>query len=125
MTLEKYMEITNTDFESIEKDFRKQALWQLKKMFVLQEYADKNGISVGKEEMNEEMERIAQRTGKEVEDVKQILEKNNKMDDLMDQKLQQKLILDILQKVKTKELEEPINIDQWKALEDPEEEMVE
>ncbi|MDD3713546.1 MAG: trigger factor, partial [Atribacterota bacterium] len=78
-----------------------------------------------KEEMNEEMERIAQRTGKEVEDVKQILEKNNKMDDLMDQKLQQKLILDILQKVKTKELEEPINIDQWKALEDPEEEMVE
>lgn len=97
----------------------------MKKMFVLQEYADKNGISVGKEEMNEEMERIAQRTGKEVEDVKQILEKNNKMDDLMDQKLQQKLILDILQKVKTKELEEPINIDQWKALEDPEEEMVE
>jgi len=47
------------------------------------------------------------------------------MDDLMDQKLQQKLILDILQKVKTKELEEPLNIDQWKALEDPEEEMVE
>ena len=75
--------------------------------------------------MNEEMERIAKSTGKEVEDVKQILEKNNKMDDLMDHKIQQKLILDILQKVKTNELEEPINIDQWKALEDPEEEMVE
>ncbi len=125
MTLEKYMEIANTDFESIEKDFREQALWQLKKMFVLQEYADKNSISVGEEEIKEELESIAQRAGKEVEDVKQILEKNNKMDDLMDQKLQQKLILDILQKVKTKELEEPLNIDQWKALEDPEEEMVE
>ncbi|QPM66950.1 trigger factor [Atribacter laminatus] len=125
MTLERYMEITNTDFESIEKDFRKQALWQLKKMFVLQEYADKNSISVGEEEMKEELGRIAQRAGKEVEDVKQILEKNNKMDDLMDQKLQQKLILDILQKVKVKEMEEPLNIDQWKALEDPEEEMME
>ena len=125
MTLEKYMEITNTDFEGIEKDFRKQALWQLKKLFVLQEYANKNGISVREEEMNEDLERIAQRTGKEVEDIKQILKKNNKMDDLMDQKFQQKLVVDILQKVKTKEMEEPINIDQWKALEDPEEEMVE
>ncbi|NLJ49040.1 MAG: trigger factor [Candidatus Atribacteria bacterium] len=125
MTLEKYLEITDTDFEDFEKDFRKQAYWQLKKLFVLQEYANKNGISVREEEMNEDLEKIAQRTGKEVEDVKQILKKNNKMDDLMDQKFQQKLILDILQKVKTKELEEPINIDQWKALEDPEEEMVE
>jgi FKBP-type peptidyl-prolyl cis-trans isomerase (trigger factor) len=94
-------------------------------MFVLQEYAKKNGIAVGQEEMNEEMAKIAQENGKEMEEVRQILKKNDKMDELQDQKLRQKIILDILQKVKIKELEEPLNVDQWKALEDPEEEMVE
>lgn len=125
MTLEKYLEITDTDFESVEEEFRKRAFWQLKKMFVLQEYAKKNGIAVGQEEMNEEMAKIAQENGKEIEEVRQILKKNDKMDELQDQKLRQKIILDILQKVKIKELEEPLNVDQWKALEDPEEEMVE
>jgi len=125
MTLEKYLEITDTDFESVEEEFRKRAFWQLKKMFVLQEYAEKNGIAVGQEEMNEEMAKIAQENGKEIEEVRQILKKNDKMDELQDQKLRQKIILDILQKVKIKELEEPLNVDQWKALEDPEEEMVE
>jgi hypothetical protein len=53
------------------------------------------------------------------------LERNDKIEDLHDQKMQQKLIDDLVQKVKTKEVEDPLNFDQWNTLEDPEEEMVE
>jgi len=125
LTLEKYMELTNTDFDGIEKDFRKRALWDLKKLFVLEEYALKNNISIDKEEMDSELAKVAERTGKTVDEVKQVLERNNKLEDMRDQKLQQKMIGDILKKVKVKEFEDPLNLDQWKTLEDPEEEMVE
>ena len=124
LTLEKYMELTNTDFESIEKDFHKQAQWELKKMFVLKEYISQNNISVGEDEITAELEKIAQKIGKEVENVRSILERNDKFDDFREQKIHQKLIDDILQKVKVREIEEPLNLDQWKTLEDPEEEMV-
>jgi len=125
LTLERYMELTNTDFAGIENSFRKRASWELKKYFVLHEYAVKNNISVSEGDLNYELNRIAERSGKDIDEVKKILERNDKINDLHDQKMQQKLIDDLVQKVKMKEVEDPLNFDQWNTLEDPEEEMVE
>ncbi|MCX6089389.1 MAG: trigger factor [Candidatus Atribacteria bacterium] len=124
MTMERYMELTNSDFAAMETNFRKLSEWNLKKIFVFQEYAEENHISVTDEEIFQELDRMAERSGKGLEEVRSILKRNDKMDQMRENQKNRKLLNDLVAKVKVKEVPESINFDQWKALEDPEEEMV-
>ncbi|MEI6157643.1 MAG: trigger factor, partial [Atribacterota bacterium] len=124
MTMERYMELTNSDFAAMETNFRKLSEWNLKKVFVFQEYAEENHILVTDEEISQELDRMAERSGKGLEEVRSILKRNDKMDQMRENQKNRKLLNDLVAKVKVKEVPESINFDQWKALEDPEEEMV-
>ena len=112
------------DFATLEKNLRDLARWELRKLFVLQKYVKENGISVTEEELMAECEKIAKEVGKTKEEVREALESNGRINDLWYSISEKKALKDLAQKVKVKELEESINLDQWKALEDPEEEMV-
>ncbi len=124
LTLDRYLELMNMDFATLEKNLRDLARWELRKLFVLQKYVKENGISVTEEELMAECEKIAKEVGKTKEEVREALESNGRINDLWYSISEKKALKDLTQKVKVKELEESINLDQWKALEDPEEEMV-
>ena len=124
LTLDRYLELMNMDFATLEKNLRDLARWELRKLFVLQKYVKENGISVTEEELMAECEKIAKEVGKTKEEVREALESNGRINDLWYSISEKKALKDLAQKVKVKELEESINLDQWKALEDPEDEMV-
>lgn len=124
LTLEKYLELTGHDFASVEQELRKAARWGLKKFFVLQEYARKYGIIVTEEDLNKELERLARISGKNQNEVREILARNDKIEEVRERLRTQKILQDLAARVKVRELSEAINFDQWKALENPEEEVM-
>lgn len=124
LTLDRYLELMNMDFATLEKNLRDLARWELRKLFVLQKYVKENGISVTEEELMAKCEEIAKEVNESKEEVREVLESNGRINDLWYSISEKKALKDLAQKVKVKELEEPINLDQWKALEDPEEEMI-
>ena len=124
LTLDRYLELMNMDFAALEKHLRDLSRWELRKFFVLQKYAEENRISVTEEDLMAECEEIAKRADKTKEEVREILESNGKIEEIKDNIKDRKTFKDITQKVKVKELEEPINFVQWRTLEDPEEEMI-
>ncbi|MCX7667602.1 MAG: trigger factor, partial [Atribacterota bacterium] len=124
LTLERYLELTGNDFATVEKELRKLAHWNLRKFFVLKEYAKKYAIEVTEEDLGEELERLARVSGKTGESVREILERNDKIEEVKERLKTRKLLKDLVARVKAKELPEAVNFDQWKALENPEEEMI-
>ena len=124
LTLDRYLELMDMDFATLEKNLRDLGRWELRKFFVLEKYAEENEILVTEEGLMAEFEEIAKKTGKTKEEIKEILELSDRIEGVKSNIRDRKTIKDIAQKVKVKELEEPINLDQWKALGDPEEEMI-
>lgn len=124
LTLDRYLELMDMDFATLEKNLRDLGRWELRKFFVLEKYAEENEILVTEEDLMAEFEEIAKKTGKTKEEIKEILELSDRIEGVKSNIRDRKTIKDIAQKVKVKELEEPINLDQWKALGDPEEEMI-
>ncbi|MGC8778330.1 MAG: trigger factor [Candidatus Caldatribacteriaceae bacterium] len=124
LTLEKYLELTGNDFATVEKELRKLAYWNLKKFFVLQEYAKKYAIEVTEEDLTGELERLSRLSGKGKEDVREILERNDKIEEVKERLRTRKLLQDLVSRVKVREFSEAVNFDQWRALENPEEEMM-
>ncbi|MEN3186276.1 MAG: trigger factor [Atribacterota bacterium] len=124
LTLERYLELTGNDFAKVEKELQKLAHWNLKKFFVLKEYAKKYAIEVTEKDLAEEIERLARVSGKTPEAVREILERNDKIEEVKERLRTQKLLKDLGARVRVKELPEAVNFDQWRALENPEEEMI-
>jgi trigger factor len=124
LTLEKYLELTNSDFASFEESMRKVAQWELRKMFVIQQYIEQNEIKAEEEEIQEKINDLARTAGKEPQEVRNILERNDRIKNIENNIKFEKMFEHLKQRIKIREIEEPINLDQWKALADPEEEMV-
>jgi len=124
LTLEKYLELTNSDFASFEESMRKVAQWELRKMFVIQQYIEQNEIKAEEEEIQEKINDLARTAGKEPQEVRNILERNDRIKNIENNIKFEKMFAHLKQRIKIREIEEPINLDQWKALADPEEEMV-
>lgn len=124
LTLEKYLELTNNDFASFEESMRKVAQWELRKFFVIQQYIEQNEIKAEEKEIEEKINDLARSTGKEPQEVRNILERNDRIKNIEENIEFEKMLEHLKQRIKVKEIEEPINLDQWRALADPEEEMV-
>lgn len=124
LTLDRYLELIDMDFATLEKNLRDLARWEFRRFFVLEKYAEESAISVTEEDLAAEYEEIAKRTGRTKEEVKRILEENDRINEVKYNIKEKKALKDLTQKVRVKELEEPINLDQWRALEDPEEEAI-
>jgi trigger factor len=123
-TLERYLELTGYDFATFSEKMRNVARWRLKKHFVLEKYAKEYGLEVTEEEFHRLVESVAKRTGKPLEKVAERLVRSNALVEAANRLLSSKLVEDLLSRVRTKEITEPLNFDQWQALGDPEEEMV-
>ncbi|MCS7241676.1 trigger factor [Candidatus Caldatribacterium sp.] len=123
-SLDRYLELTGQDFATFEEKMRQVARWRLRKHFVLAKYADTYGIEVTEEEIRRLVEGIAEKTGKPFEEVAQRLSRERTLFALTNRILSSKLLDDLAKRVKVREIEEPLNFDQWRALEDPEEEMI-
>lgn len=124
LTLDRYLELIDMDFATLEKNLRDLARWEFRRFFVLEKYAEESAISVTEEDLAAEYEEIAKKTGRTKEEVKRILEENDRINEVKYNIKEKKALKDLTQKVRVKELEEPINLDQWRALEDPEEEVI-
>ncbi len=124
LTLEKYLELTNNDFASFEESMRKVAQWELRKLFVIQQYIEQNEIRAEEKEIEEKINDLARSAGKEPQEVRNILERNDKIKNIEENIKFEKMLEHLKQRIKVKEIEESINLDQWRALADPEEEMV-
>lgn len=124
LTLEKYLELTNNDFASFEESMRKVAQWELRKLFVIQQYIEQNEIRAEEKEIEEKINDLARSAGKEPQEVRNILERNDRIKNIEENIKFEKMLEHLKQRIKVKEIEEPINLDQWRALADPEEEMV-
>lgn len=124
ITLDRYLEIMGYDFATFEGKMRGIARWRLKKYFVLGKYAREYGIEVTEEELNRLVESIAEKSGKPPEKVVDRLVQGNALAEVAGHLFSSKLVENLLAKVKIREIEESLNFDQWKALEDPEEEMI-
>ncbi|MCD6155947.1 MAG: trigger factor [Candidatus Atribacteria bacterium] len=124
LTLEKYLELTNNDFASFEESMRKVAQWELRKFFVIQQYMEQNEIRAEEKEVEEKINDLARSADKEPQEVRAILERNDRIKNIEENIKFEKMLEQLKQKIKVKEIEEPINLDQWRALADPEEEMV-
>jgi FKBP-type peptidyl-prolyl cis-trans isomerase (trigger factor) len=103
---------------------RKVAQWELRKMFVIQQYIEQNEIKAEEEEIQEKINDLARTAGKEPQEVRNILERNDRIKNIENNIKFEKMFEHLKQRIKIREIEEPINLDQWKALADPEEEMV-
>ncbi|MBC7218286.1 MAG: trigger factor [Candidatus Caldatribacterium sp.] len=123
-SLERYLELTGRDFATFEEEMRRVARWRLKKHFVLGKYADAYGIEVTEEEIHRLVENVAERTGKPIERVLRELSRGDALLAMASRLLSSKLVEDLVGRVGVQEVEEPLNFDQWEALEDPEEEMI-
>jgi len=124
LTLEKYLELTNNDFASFEESMRKVAQWELRKLFVIQQYIEQNEIRAEEKEIEEKINDLARSAGKEPQEVRNILERNDRIKNIEENIKFEKMLEHLKQRIKVKEIEESINLDQWRALADPEEEMV-
>lgn len=124
MALERYLEVTGKDFAAFEEEMRKIARLRLKKQFVLGQYAKEYGIELTREELEYLVADIAQQSGKPPDKVAESLSKRKVLPRMAARLFTHKLVADLLSRVKVKEVEEPLNLDQWRALGDPEEEMI-
>lgn len=124
LSLERYLELTGQDFAAFEEKMRQVARWRLKKRFVLEKYADTYGITVTEEEIHRLVEGVARQTKKPFEKVAHELSRGGTLHAMASHLFSSKLLEDLVRRVEVQEIEEPLNFDQWKALEDPEEEMI-
>ncbi|MGQ9622871.1 MAG: trigger factor [Candidatus Caldatribacteriaceae bacterium] len=124
ITLERYLEITGKDFAAFEEEMQNVARLRIKKQLVLGQYAKEYGIELTKEELEHLVADIAQQSGKSPDKVVENLSKRKALPQIAAHLFTHKLIADLLSRVKVKEVDEPLNLDQWRALGDPEEEMI-
>lgn len=124
LSLDRYLELTGQDFAVFEARMRKVASWRLRKHFVLEQYATTYGIEVTEEEIRRLVEGVAEQTGKPLEEVAVALSRRGALHAMANRLFSSKLLDDLVKRVKVREIEEPLSFDQWRTLEDPEEEMI-
>ncbi len=97
--------------EKIRKDFRPAAERRVKEMLILEKIAEKEGISVSDEEVEEEIKKTAQAIGEEPERLKKIYEERRIIDYLRIRLRDQKTLNYLLQNAKIKEAKEEKDAD--------------
>ena len=61
LTLDRYLELIDMDFATLEKNLRDLARWEFRRFFVLEKYAEESAISVTEEDLAAEYEEIAKK----------------------------------------------------------------
>lgn len=78
-TLERYLEETGKTIEDLKKEYRPQAERNARAKLVLEKVAEKEGIKVTDEDIDKEIDLLANRTGADKEAFKQGMVKNNEI----------------------------------------------
>ncbi|MCL6472645.1 MAG: trigger factor [Firmicutes bacterium] len=92
LTLEKYLELTGMDISKLREDWREQAEYRVKSRLVLEAVAKAENIEVTPEEVDNEIKKAAEATGRDYEEVKQIFLIKGTMGDLKNRLLISKAI---------------------------------
>lgn len=76
LTLEQYLEITNTELSTIEDNFKKEAQNNLKSFLTLQKIAEVESLVVSDKDIDLELEKMSKQYNMEVEQIKNVLGNN-------------------------------------------------
>ncbi|MEW6622582.1 MAG: trigger factor [Bacillota bacterium] len=82
LDMEKYLKITNTTMEQIREQYEESAQKSVKIDLVLEAIAKSENIQVSEEELNEEIEQIAKQYKQTLEQLKELLIKQQRLDSL-------------------------------------------
>ena len=91
--------------EKLKEDFRPRAERRVKEMLILAEIADKEGIDISDEELDEEIKKIAELGAQDPEDLKRFYEERNLMGYLRVRLREQKTLNYLLENAKIKKTE--------------------
>ena len=73
INLEQYLEMTKTDIKSLKEQMKPEAISRIKSRYLLEEIAENEKITISKEEVTEEIEKIAEIYGTTVDEIKQMV----------------------------------------------------
>lgn len=73
INLEQYLEMTKTDINSLKEQMKPEAISRIKSRYLLEEIAENEKITISKEEVTEEIEKIAEIYGTTVDEIKQMI----------------------------------------------------
>ncbi len=93
------------DYRSMAQEFMPQAVANIKLRYILEAYAERHGLSVTEEDIEDQLEDLARQTGSTKEEVREYFEKENLMEVVRTDALRKKALRDIVSKVKIKEVE--------------------
>ena len=79
LSMDLYLEYTNSDIETLRNNFLERAVKELKMELTLEAIADAEGISVSDEDVDAEHQRLAEQTGLPLEDIQGMYSGNNTM----------------------------------------------
>jgi trigger factor len=93
------------DYKAMAREFTPQAVANIKLRYILDRYAEKEGLEVTEEEVKDQIEELARETGSTPEEVREHFERENLMEVIRSDALRKKALRDIVRKVKIKEVE--------------------
>ncbi|MDQ7038229.1 MAG: trigger factor, partial [Aquificota bacterium] len=93
------------DYRAMAQEFTPQAVANIKLRYILDAYAEKEGIEVNEEDVKEQIEDLAKETGSTPEEIREYFERENLMEVIRADALRRKALRDIIGKVKIKEVE--------------------
>ncbi|MCL2120872.1 MAG: trigger factor [Clostridiales bacterium] len=79
LSIEAYMQYANLDADALRGNFKEQAIRELQSEFVLEAVAKAEGIAVSDEEVSEECRKLADQTGRPVEEIEKFYDENKTM----------------------------------------------
>src|SRR5690606_3102184 len=82
LTLEQYLEITNTTNEQLRENFRETAEKRVRQSLVLEAVAKQENIEVTEEEIEAELQKWADQFQRSLEEIKELFEQNNSTETL-------------------------------------------
>ncbi len=94
------------DYKKMAEELKPQAEANIKIRFILDKYAEVNGIEATEEDVEEELELLAQQSGTTKEEVRDYFEKQNMMNVVWEDARRKKALKEIISKVKIKEVEQ-------------------
>lgn len=100
LTLENYLKFTNTSLEQLREQYKENALYSVKVDLILEAIAKAENIDISEEELNKEIEKIAEHNNQQSDKIKEFLMAQERLDALKDSLIIDKTVSFLIENAK-------------------------